>query len=296
MSANIAYSREVNLEIWRLAQAFLREFDGVTDEIIARQLNDYIARKPKTITGEKGVFFELIESLVNQRQVPNTITPINRDTGERISLSRFNSILFNFDPIASVNEYDSWEKLFDKLQRHPLSDKDKFKIDNPHNTWVKFSKGILDSARFLSRFKNDINSYQSFLDGFASNEYSRLALPLLLEKEIHFMGFALACNFLKETTGKGEYVKPDTHIIDIFFGLQISKNDNPYEVFKDTIRFAESIGQVPYRVDKAFWLIGSRKFYLSWERESDQIRAHRRCATDRTKEFFIQEVKSVLSL
>ena len=70
------------------------------------------------------------------------------------------------------------------------------------------------------------------------------------------MGFALACDFLKEN-GYPEFAKPDVHIKKIFNGLGLSDSNDDYEVFKDVIRVSELVNGLPYRVDKLFWLVGS---------------------------------------
>jgi len=76
------------------------------------------------------------------------------------------------------------------------------------------------------------------------------------------LGFALACDFLKEN-GYPKFVKPDLQIKYIFTSLKLSKpQSDDYEVFKDVVRFSESINEVPYVVDKLFWLVGSGYFYL----------------------------------
>ena len=100
------------------------------------------------------------------------------------------------------------------------------------------------------------------MQAFYLNEYTRVALPLLLSREIDGMGFALACDFLKEN-GYPKFVKPDVHIKKIFQGLGLSDSDDDYEVFKDVIRFSELVNELPYKVDKLFWLVGSGNLYLS---------------------------------
>ncbi len=87
-----------------------------------------------------------------------------------------------------------------------------------------------------------------------------MTLPLLLSEEIAGYGFALACDFLKENISP-LFVKPDTHIKYIFKGLGLSNVDaSDYQVFLDVVRFANSISQIPFAVDRLFWMIGSGKF------------------------------------
>jgi hypothetical protein len=47
-------------------------------------------------------------------------------------------------------------------------------------------------------------------------------------------------------------------------GLRISKKGcNGFQLFKDIQKFSDSINEAPYVVDKIFWAIGSRRFYLT---------------------------------
>nr|QNO44219.1 hypothetical protein JAFNDAPN_00001 [Methanosarcinales archaeon ANME-2c ERB4]QNO46539.1 hypothetical protein HKKCGBCL_00016 [Methanosarcinales archaeon ANME-2c ERB4] len=133
-------------------------------------------------------------------------------------------------------------------------------IDNPKSYWVIFCKSVFSASHFLSQF-SELEEFDNFVSQFYLNEYTRVALPLLLEKEVFGLGFALACDFLKEN-GYPKFVKPDVHIKAIFHGIGISKSDSDYDIFKDVIRFSEDIKELPYCVDKLFWLVGSGRFYL----------------------------------
>ena len=97
-------------------------------------------------------------------------------------------------------------------------------------------------------YKN-IDEFNRFVEGFYTNEYSRVALPLLLEREIFGFGFALACDFLKDS-GYPEFIKPDTHIKDIARGVGITQSSDQYQIFKNVITYCRSINRLPYEVDK----------------------------------------------
>ena len=131
---------------------------------------------------------------------------------------------------------------------------------NNKSYWVIYCKAILSIAKFLSSYKS-IDEFDKFVEGFYLNEHSRLSLPLLLKQELFGFGFALACDFLKEH-GYPEFIKPDTHINDIFKGLGLTKATTDFEVFKDVLAYCKRINVLPYEVDKLFWLVGSGNFYL----------------------------------
>lgn len=166
------------------------------------------------------------------------------------------SILFDFDPKAILNKYSTSSHLLDVF-------KNTFTIRNiesKRNLWKVFSDGIISGSRFLAAFK-DKNEFDSFIKTFSFNKYTKAALPMLLEMEIRGLGFALACDFIKEL-GYRDYPKPDVHLIKIFNALGLSDSEDPYEVYKSIIEMSEAVEKDAYSVDKIFWLIGSGKFYL----------------------------------
>jgi hypothetical protein len=113
---------------------------------------------------------------------------------------------------------------------------------------------------------------------------------MLIGSEIHELGFALACDFLKEC-GYTKYAKPDRHIKYIFKGLNIVNDKaDDYQIFKAVVKFAKVINQEPYVVDKLFWLIGSGKFYL----DEIKIKTNRKEFVEKTK-LLISEVRLLIS-
>ena len=195
------------------------------------------------------VYFRLLRSLSNRRGMPNTIGPIE-------SLS---AVFCEFNHFQTLQRYsNNWEDLFDTIQREvqPESRMDK---TNPHSYWVIFSKGSISGAEYLARF-DALEDFLQYVKDFDERPTTRPALPFLMGHEIFGYGFSLACDFLKEL-GFSNYAKPDTHLIDIFSGLGLSSK-SPLDVFRTVSLMAHEVGETPYAVDKAFWLIGSGKLYL----------------------------------
>ncbi len=124
--------------------------------------------------------------------------------------------------------------------------------------WKLYANSIISASEFFSNFKT-VKDFNAFVKNFRFNKYSKIALPVLLEKEIYGMGFALACNFLKEI-GYSEYAKPDVHLMDIFYDLKLVKEKNQYEVFKEIIEMSKVVKKSPFYVDKVFWMICSGRF------------------------------------
>ncbi len=107
--------------------------------------------------------------------------------------------------------------------------------------------------------------FYEWVDFFNDDDRARPALPLLIHQEVFGVGFALACDFLKEL-GYTKFAKPDVHLIKIFVGLELcppGPTPSPSQVFKSIIRVADNVKKTPYDVDKLFWLVGSGNFYLN---------------------------------
>ena len=103
-----------------------------------------------------------------------------------------------------------------------------------------------------------------FVDCFDYNPLSQIALPLLIQSQIRGIGFALACDLLKEL-GYENYPKPDVHLMDVFSEIGLCEK-NQMSVFLAVRQMAEACKQVDklmtaYKVDKTFWLICSGLFY-----------------------------------
>lgn len=112
----------------------------------------------------------------------------------------------------------------------------------------------------MSRFSLAEDFY-GWVDFFDEDEKARPALSLLLAQEIDGLGFALACNFLKEV-GYENFSKPDVHVKGIFWEIGLPPfGTSDYEVFRAVARVAQNVDLTLYDVDKPFWLIGSGYFY-----------------------------------
>jgi len=229
------------------AYNYLLSFKEVNEDMIKRHLDEWKLTKPHTF---EDLLLRMFMAISNKQGMPKTIGKIEN----------LRPYLEDFDPKRIIKKYDGdWKKLFYEIENnhHPNS---QMNIDKPNNYWVIFCKGAISSSYFFSQFQN-LEEFKEFVKPFLFNEYTKASLPLLLSKEIFGLGFALACDFLKEI-GYDNYAKPDVHIIAIFYETGISKSKNEYDVFKEVIKFSNFINKSPYEVDKLFWLVGSGNFYL----------------------------------
>ena len=118
----------------------------------------------------------------------------------------------------------------------------------------------MSGAHFLSRF-NSLPEFHDWVQKYIQND-RHVDLANKISEKIHGYAFALSCDFLKEL-GYSDFVKPDTHIIDIFTDIGLVDSRKVEDVFYAVVNFSKSIEKVPYTVDKMFWLIGSGNFYLT---------------------------------
>ena len=214
-------------------------------------LDKYFLGDCRNYSSLKDVYIQFIRSAQNYQRMPNVIKFDERR--ERIS-----ELICNFDyqqikDISSDNLY--W------LLRQEFNAGG---ADNNYNCWHKWSKSVVDSAKFISDFK-DVDDFTEFVKRFDYNVLTRMALPLLISEKISGIGFALACDTLKEL-GFTNYPKPDVHLIDVFSALGLSEN-HPVSTFEAIVRMSERVKTIdaeasPYKVDKIFWLICSGRFYL----------------------------------
>ena len=241
-------NRVEEIEYYNKAVEYLLSFEKINDEILKLHLDEWKTRKPKSI---KELFIAFLGHAQNRQGMPNSIGNINN----------LSPMLFDFEHKKVNEEYKNWEEIFDAIYESSYSPPGRMVKTNNKSHWVVYCQAIISISNFLSRYET-IEEFDKFINGFLTNEQSKLALPLLLKEEIFGFGFALACDFLKENVSP-EFIKPDTHINDIAQGLEITKASNNYQIFKDVQSFCKRISVLPYEVDKIFWLVGSGNFYLS---------------------------------
>ena len=235
-------------EIALAAEKYLLKKINNDDERLNYYLNHWRYSKPKNM---QALFRNMIEHAQNRQGMPNSIGNIDN----------LKPLLFGFDPKKILKNYNSWEEIFDKIKVNYLPPGRMIRTNNK-NYWVIYCKSILSVAKYLSRFSN-FDNYKEYVNQFINkdNPDLRIALPLILKEEIFGFQFALACDFIKENISP-EFIKPDTHINDIFRGIGICDyDDTDYDIYRKVISFSQKAEKQPYWIDKLFWLIGSGEFY-----------------------------------
>jgi len=235
------------IDYFEQGKLYLLEFDGISEEMIDAQLN---AWKDQKVSSLPEVYKALLNHAKNRRGMPNSIGKIEN----------IEHLLFSFDHKKVLEAYPAWDALFDSINEDPYTPPGRMEKSNNKNLWVVYCKAIISAAEFLIQFET-YKDFESFTKPFWASEYTKLSLPLLLSTKIFGLGFALACDFIKENISP-EFLKPDTHIRDIAQGLGITKSSNDFIVYRDVEGYCRRVGKIPYEVDKLFWLIGSGKFYI----------------------------------
>ena len=204
------------------------------------------------------------------------------------------SMLQDFSRYSNVINYKSHsEKIKDILHDYDLgyistldpsnlldSFKKKFKFEKD-TMWMRYSKGVVSGARFMIKFK-DTNEFITTLDSFDQSDMARIAFALYLSKAIDNMGFAVACNWLKEL-GYFNYAKPDIHTKDVCDALGLASKTNDLDCFEAIGKVAREAGVKAYSVDKVWWLICTGNLYRYEIKLPNPIK---------TKRDFISELKS----
>ena len=194
------------------------------------------------------VYEQFLLSLQNRQGMMNTIG----------GTEHLEPAFFGFSPRRTHEAYgDDWRDLFRAIKTK-VKPPTRMVMSNPRSYWVHYCKGALDGAAWLAQFPR-FQDFVALVDRFAENGWAAPGLPLVLAKEVHGFGFALACDFLKES-GWSQYAKPDTHTTFILSSLGLS-DWSDYATYKAIVRMAELLGETAYTVDKVLWLIGSGWLY-----------------------------------
>ena len=234
-----------NIVIYLLANEYLESIkpEGVN-------LEKYYHSDAKDYSTLKDIYLQFISSAQNYQSMPNVIQFNKRQ-------NKIAELLYDFD-YARIKDLSH-----DLLYRSFRQTFGITSADTKYNSWYKWSKSVIDSSKFISDFR-DVGDFVRFVELFNYNVSTRMALPLLISQKISGIGFALACDLLKEL-GFTDYPKPDVHLKEVFSALGLAEKNN-LSTFEAIVRMSESCKAVdesvtPYKVDKIFWLICSGRFY-----------------------------------
>ncbi len=242
------------ISFYKYANVYLLKLSGITNEDISRHLVP-IFDKPDDI---KVVYRRFVDSAQNMQSSSNVIGASIGGT------QNLETVLFDFDPVKVAEHYTRADclLLFENI-KNTLKPKGQLRATT-RSIWPKFCHSVIDSAYFLSNF-NTGTEFHAWTETFGHSSLSKPAIPLILSEEIFGIGFALACDILKEL-GHTEFGKPDIHIKEILKGVGfLDVNINGKQEVLETMRILDRIAIAnevsPFNVDKILWLIGSGKIH-----------------------------------
>jgi hypothetical protein len=263
--ATVQYDRDVF--------CLAREYLLALDQRIPAVLDKYL--QPDARALELGLIYR---KLLDAATTPNMLpTVVGRAIG---GLDSLRPLLNDYNLQEILRHYSSWEQVLDAIEVN-LHPKGKIRRE-PRSIWPRFSKTILSGAEFLLQFES-AEAFYSWCNIFDRDDLTRPALPMLIAENVEGLGFALACEFVKNL-GYANYGKPDVQLINLFVGLELSETNREYSVLQDMFRVARHNVVTTLEVDQVFWLIGSGDFY------KDNFRVGRN--KDRFIEFARRELKA----
>jgi len=241
--------RDLDERVYALARSYLLSQEGISQELLDR----YVRPSPdghKLLT-LAAIYERLLRSAQSAQSMPNVIG------GSIGGIERLGTVLFDFDPAPVARRYprseEGCQRLFNDI-REQLAPRGKLNY-NPRSLWRRFCGTVTSGAAFLAEFPG-AQAFYEWVEPFDQYEDRRIELATIIASQIDGIGFALACDFLKEV-GFTNFSKPDVHIKEIFSQLGLSATKNDIEVFKAVGRIARNVGVTPHEVDQLFWLVGS---------------------------------------
>lgn len=123
-----------------------------------------------------------------------------------------------------------------------------------NSSWERYSRGLVDAINYINGLKRE--KFVETLEKI-NKDNDKSALKSIY-KDIHYMGEALAYDFVKEI-GCRNVIKPDTHIKDIAREL-LDITHNITQTIIDLCKDNKNVIDA-YYADKILWLCCSGNFY-----------------------------------
>lgn len=224
-------------------------------------INEYF--NPKRKKDMKEIFYQFCLNMQDYNMMPSVIGFMRED--RKI---QFSKIFLNYDLKAVVITYTE-ETLFKKFCNE-------FEVKNKeskNNLWTRYARSIMDSCVFLSRFAN-AKDFNDYIESFNGN----LDIIYDISSHIRGMGFALACNIIKDL-GFVNYAKPDTHTKDVIEAMGYLNDD--VSVIRAIQNIANENNDTAFNVDRMIWLICSGYFY----NENIRVGSHKKDLIQRIHDY-----------
>ena len=250
--------RGLDEKAYTLARSYLLRRGRITEELLNAHVRP--SSEAQKTMNLSGIYESMLRSAQSAQSMPNVIG------GSIGGIERLGTVLFGLDPVPVAQTYprseEGCKRLFDDIKEH-LAPKGKLNY-NPRSLWRRFCGTITSGAAFLAQFP-DAQAFYEWVEPFDRDEGGRVEIANRIANKVDGVGFALACDFLKEV-GFTNFSKPDVHIKEIFSQLELAQSKDDVEVFKSVGRIARSVGVTPHEVDQLFWLVGSGDLYFAGRR------------------------------
>ncbi len=237
--------------------------------ITESKLNRYYI--PEGIELNQNYLERLASSLQNSGMMHNSIR--FNESEERYN--HIKEVLCDFDCQKVLDKYKSWKELYAALTNDgKLDNGTKKDTEEKRTNWGKYAKGLYEGAVFLESGGNKQIEALCKEPLTADELNGKIKELREIKKEIHGLGFALTCDWLKEC-GCYWLAKPDIHIKIVCSKIK-DKHENVLMSDEAVIKFMFDFSNIvkdkytdvtPYKLDKIIWLICTGNFYL----EKDKI-------------------------
>lgn len=233
-------SSNINKLVYNVIKDYLLELvpEGI-------DINKYLINKNNPYTSFNDILYVFLVSMQDYQYLPGVIGLTTKPERKEI----FEKIFFDYDHKRIIDKYNE-ETLFKEFcNSFPVKN-----ANSKQNSWRRYAKSVLSACRYLNRFDTaeQFNNYILSFDGSLDIVYE-------FNKSIYGMGFAIACNTIKDL-GFVDYSKPDTHLISVMHDCGLASNDVE-EVFYKIRDIAKDNNDTPFNVDRMIWLVCSGNYF-----------------------------------
>lgn len=193
------------------------------------------------------VYRNLVNSLTSTKQLQKAAGPID-------GMAKH---LFDFDPLKTHacfgEDGETLKHRIQKMETLKTTD-DAVSLDDHLEM---FCQEALSGACFLTEL-GSLQDFQAFVNGFDHNEKSFAVLPLLLTKEVSFISFMGACQFLSQA-GYPDYVHPHHTVKALLYDIGLIESKNNYATLKALYLIARANSTVIITVHDLLRLIAAEQ-------------------------------------
>ena len=207
---------------------------------------------PDEINNARDIYRRLLISGQNRNMMPNVIKFMECE-------QEFKKILSGFDYLE-ISKVEPEKLLFEFKNFFKLSEKQIESKNNHPSLWKQYAEFVVSAAEFMT--KNSPDYEKSTFDKNIEKNKGDLSEAEYVKQEVSHIGYALACDFLKEI-GR-DMAKPDVHIM-AFLEQRFHESFTEQEAIEQIKKLSEGVTEdmenKVYALDKLIWLCCTGNFY-----------------------------------